>query len=143
MGTTRWEPFREVEDFFRHHSPALAGLVHHDDAAACWCPVAYIHETAQEYVVTAELPDVRKEDMQVTFADGVLTVSGERREEITERSGRGLLLERSFGSFSRSFCLPENVDAGSIRAETLEGVLLVHLPKGTGAPSKGVLVPIS
>lgn len=135
MNITRWEPFREVEDMFRHYSPFFSrALRPFNGEESTWRPVANISETATEYVIKAELPEVKKEDIKVTFEQGMLTISGERRQEKQQKEENEIRVESFYGSFSRSFSLPENIDSKAIRAESKDGVLRVSIPKT--APSK-------
>lgn len=130
MNITRWEPFREFEDMFRQYSPFFSRAVRRvegDDAQ--WRPVADITETDAEYVIKAELPEVKKEDVKVTFEQGVLTVSGERRQEKKQKEENEIRVESFYGSFSRSFSLPDNVNAKGIQAESKDGVLRIRIPK--------------
>lgn len=101
---------------------------------AKWRPVADISETDTEYLIKAELPEVQKEDVKVTFEQGMLTLSGERRQEKKREAENEIRIESFYGTFSRSFALPDNVDAKGIRAESKDGVLKVRIPKTT--PSK-------
>lgn len=134
MNLIRWEPFKEADDFLRRYG--TAGFSHlprymtgDGDKAMEWSPAADISETDKEYVVKAELPGVKREDVKVTQADGVLTIEGERKYEKDEKSETTHRVERFFGTFSRSFSLPDDIDSKSIRAETKDGVLNVHIPK--------------
>ncbi len=79
--------------------------------------------------IKADLPEVRKEDVSITVQDGVLTLSGERRQEKREETEKLHRIERSYGSFMRRFSLPENADEQGIRAESRDGVILIHIPK--------------
>jgi len=88
-----------------------------------------VSETEAEYLIKADLPEVRKEDVSITVQDGVLTLSGERRQEKREETEKMHRVERSYGSFARRFSLPENVDEQGIRAESRDGVILIHIPK--------------
>ena len=136
MNLIRWEPFREMGDyFFRQYSPVLgSGLLRSGSESSVWRPAADISETDKEYLVKAELPGVRKEDVKIALQDGILTISGERQLEDEQKDENQIRIERFYGSFSRSFALPENADTGNIRAESKDGVLLVHIPKKS--PSK-------
>jgi HSP20 family protein len=136
MRVIKWEPFRDVDDVFnrfvaetlRRWPNAAAG----EGRAACdWAPAADVSETEGEYLIKADLPEVRKEDVSITVQDGVLTLSGERRQEKREDSEKLHRVERSFGSFARRFALPENADEQGIRAESRDGVILIHIPKQT------------
>ena len=134
MRVIKWEPFRDVDDVFnrfvaetlRRWPNAAAG----EGRAACdWAPAADVSETEGEYLIKADLPEVRKEDVSITVQDGVLTLSGERRQEKREDSEKLHRVERAFGSFARRFALPENADEQGIRAESRDGVILIHIPK--------------
>ena len=145
MNLIRWEPFKEAEDFFRGLSPGSLARWSRPSGTAGetryeWAPLADISENDKEYMVKAELPGVKREDVKVTLEDGVLTIAGDRkleREDKTEKSHR---IERFYGSFSRSFGLPEHVDVKGIHAETKDGVLLVHVPKNKPETSKSVQI---
>ncbi|HEY0942615.1 MAG TPA: Hsp20/alpha crystallin family protein [Steroidobacter sp.] len=133
MNITRWEPFRDLDDMFRQYSPffsrALRRFEGEEDVK--WRPVADISETDTEYLIKAELPEVKKEDVKVTFENGQLTISGERRHESKQKNENELRVESFYGSFARSFMLPDNVDPKNIRAESKDGVLRVRIPKTT------------
>lgn len=130
MSITRWEPLREVEDMFRHYSPSLArALRRMEGDGAKWRPLADVSETDREYLIKAELPEVKKEDVNVTLEDGVLTITGERRHEKEHKERNELRVESFYGTFSRSFSLPENIDPSGIEAESKDGVLRVRIPK--------------
>ncbi len=134
MSLIRWEPFKEADEMLRRfgamdfaHWPRLPPIG--GDKAAAWSPAADISETEMEYLVKAELPGVKREDVKVTQDDGVLTIEGERRYEKDNKDEKAHRVERFFGSFTRSFSLPDDADAQNIRAESRDGVLNVHIPK--------------
>ena len=85
--------------------------------------------TDKEYVIRAELPAVKKEDVQVTVDEGVITIKGERKQQKEDKNEKFHRVESFYGSFERSFSLPENVNADTIRCESKDGVLSVHIPK--------------
>lgn len=133
MRVIKWEPFRDVDDVFdrfvaetlrRWPRQAAEG-----QAALDWAPAADVSETEGEYLIKADLPEVRKEDVSITVQDGVLTLSGERRQEVRAENEKVHRVERAYGSFARRFALPENADEQSIRAESRDGVILIHIPK--------------
>jgi HSP20 family protein len=109
--------------------PTLRNTGKENLTVADWMPTVDISETESEYLIKAELPEVRKEDVKVTVENGVLTLQGERRQEKEEKGRRFHRVERSYGSFVRSFTLPESVDEGGVKAEYKDGVLALHLPK--------------
>ena len=80
-------------------------------------------------MIKAELPEVRKEDVSITVQDGVLTLAGERKQEKVEEQEKVHRVERFYGSFARRFALPENADEQGIRAESRDGVIVIHIPK--------------
>lgn len=134
MNLMRWEPFRETEDFLRNLSPPMFGrwpqLLGEERALKFeWTPVVDIKETDTEYLVNAELPGVKKEDFKISLDEGVLTIEGERRHEKEVKGEKIHRVERFYGTFCRSFTLPEYADANAIRAEYVNGVLSVHVPK--------------
>jgi len=96
-------------------------------------PVVDIAETEKGYEITAELPGMDEKNIEVKFADGVLSIKGEKREEKEERKKDYYLSERSFGSFQRAFQVPEGVDSNKIEATFTKGVLTVTLPKSAEA----------
>ena len=96
---------------------------------ADWAPSVDISETDDEYLIKVELPGVPKEDVKVTVHDGVLTLQGERKLEREQKDNKFHRVERSYGSFARSFTLPENVDGGSVQAKHKDGLLYLHLGK--------------
>jgi len=145
MSLIRWEPLREMDEFFRHYSPLFGrGLsrTNGEERATHWTPSANISETDKEYVVKAELPEVKKEDVKITLEDGVITISGERKYEKEHKEEKTIRVESFYGNFSRSFSLPENVDADAITAETKEGVLRVRIPKRLPAKPKAVNIEV-
>ena len=99
-------------------------------------PAVDIVEKEKEYEITAELPGLDENNVEVKFADGLLTIKGEKREEKEERKKDYYLSERRFGSFQRSFQLPDGVDADKIEARFKNGVLTVTLPKSPEAQRK-------
>ncbi|OGW64469.1 MAG: heat-shock protein Hsp20 [Nitrospirae bacterium RIFCSPLOWO2_02_FULL_62_14] len=109
---------------------------------ADWIPTVDIAETDAEYQIKAELPEVKKEDVKVTVEDGELTISGERRHETEEKGKKYHRVERSYGSFVRSFTLPDHVDDAKVKAEYKDGVLHLHLPKSEKAKPKAIDVKI-
>jgi len=104
-----------------------------------WLPPAEIVETKEELILTAELPGLAQKDVDVAIDEGVLTIKGEKTEERKEgdEDRKYHLWERSYGAFTRSFTLPPTVDPEMIKAEFVNGVLKVHLPKTKEAKARG------
>ena len=114
----------------------------HSLAVADWSPEIDISQDNHEYLLKADLPEMKKEDVRVTVEDGILCVSGERKSEKEDHKRKFHRIERSFGSFRRSFTLPEDTDSTKVTADFRDGVLKVHLPTTTTAKSKAVLVKV-
>ena len=143
MNVIRWEPFREVDEMLRQYSPLFSRALHRNRGEAGeWTPVADISETDQEYVIKAELPEVKKEDVKVTLDDGIMTIAGERKYQKEQNDASEIRIESFYGTFSRSFSLPDNIDAKGIRAETKDGVLRVKIPKMQAAVPKTVSIEV-
>lgn len=147
MALVRWDPFRELEDMSERLNrvftrPALRSGGKETLTVADWIPTVDISETDGEYLIKAELPEVKKEDVKVTVEDGVLTLHGERRQEKEEKSKKFHRVERSYGSFVRSFTLPESVDESGVKAEFKDGVLNLHLPKTEKVKPKAIEVKV-
>jgi len=96
-------------------------------------PAVDISETDKAYEITAELPGMDESNIDVKFADGVLTIKGEKKEEREEKKKDYYVSERRYGSFQRSFPVPESVDANKIEAKFVNGVLTIKLPKSAEA----------
>lgn len=146
MTLIRWTPFRELDDIFARHSPLFGhrpvGAA--DEAGApAWTPVANISETEAEYLIKAELPEVAREDVKVTIDEGVITIRGERRKEAEQKDEKVHRIESFYGSFERSFRLPEDADVAAIQAESKNGVLKVRVPKQPAARARTVEVQVN
>jgi HSP20 family protein len=108
-----------------------------------WIPAMDVSENEKELTLSAELPGMDQKDVDVSVEDGVLTIKGEKLEERKEdEDKKSYLVERSYGTFHRSFALPPNVNGDKVTAEFDKGVLKVHLPKDAGAKPKGRKVEI-
>jgi HSP20 family protein len=108
-----------------------------------WAPSVDIAEDEKEWLIKADLPEVKKEDVKVTVQDGVLSITGERKFEKEEKKKKYHRVERSYGNFLRSFTLPEGADAGNVAAEFKDGVLKVRVQKTEQKEPKAVGVKIS
>lgn len=147
----RWNPLREMEEMenrmatlFGSSPLRLTTPVREESlATAEWIPLVDITEDDKEYHIKADLPDMKKEDVKVTFEDGVLNITGERKAEKEEKNRRYHRIEREHGRFLRSFTLPENADATKIVAEFKDGVLNLRLPKNDKGLPKVLEVKIT
>lgn len=130
MRLTRWEPFREMDEMLRGFTPMFGRLpLARTEESYEFLPPADIVEREKEYLIKLDLPEVPKEDVKVLFEDGVLTIKGERKVEKEVKGEKVHRTERYYGTFERSFVLPEDVDAKLIKAESKDGVLMIHLPR--------------
>jgi HSP20 family protein len=107
-----------------------------------WGPSVDISESEDEIVVVAEVPGMKKEDIHITIQDNVLTLKGEKKREIEEKEENYHRLERSFGSFERSFSLPSIIQAGQVKAGYKDGVLTITLPKAEEAKPKQIDIAV-
>ena len=148
MNLISWSPFRELDDFFERYARDLgAGRETGSSRLATLDsniqrPTADIVENGKEYTIKADLPEVKKEDIDVKVENGVLTLSGERRVEKSTDDEKQHRRETFYGRFSRSFALPEDVDTTKISAESKDGVLKVHLPKAEAKRAKSIEVKV-
>src|SRR5437867_11395691 len=114
----------------------------HSLTVADWSPEVDISQDDREYLLKADLPEMKKEDVRVTVEDGILCVSGERKSEKEDQKRKFHRIERSFGNFRRSFTLPEDAVGSKVTADFRDGVLKVHLPTTAIAKSKAVQVNV-
>jgi HSP20 family protein len=124
-------------------APQRAATGKEEMTVAQWLPLVDITEDDKEYLIKAELPEVKKDDVKVTVESGVLTISGERRFEKEEKDRKYHRIERSYGSFTRSFSVPDDADDAKVAAEFKDGVLTVRLAKSEKARPKSVEVKVS
>jgi len=108
-----------------------------------WTPLVDVSENAAEYLIQAELPEVKKGDVKITMEDGTLTIAGDRKYEKEESARKYHRVERAYGSFGRSFSLPDDASPGKVTAVFKDGVLSVHLAKNEKARPQQVEVTIS
>jgi len=143
MNLIRWNPFGDLDEIFgrspRGLHPRRSSLV---AEGADWRPAANINEDDKEYRIKADLPEVKQEDIDVSVANGVLTLSGERRYEKSTEDEKEHRRETFYGSFQRSFAVPDDVDVESIKADTKDGVLVVHLPKQAAKKPESISIQV-
>ena len=146
----RWDPFKEMEDL-QSRLTKLFGLTPARTengggelmTITEWAPSVDIIEDQKEWLVKADLPEVKKEELKVTVENGVLTITGERKFEKESKKENYHRIERTYGSFIRSFALPTSVDADKVSAEYKDGVLTLTLPKKEEAKAKTITVQTS
>ncbi|HZF69258.1 Hsp20/alpha crystallin family protein [Sulfuricurvum sp.] len=128
MLLTRFDPFKELRILEKRIGEAFSSDLS-KDVFSSFTPSVNTREGEFAYHIDVDLPGVKKEDISVKVENGVLTLKGERKEKKEVKKEDYYQCESSFGSFSRSFTLPSNVDAENIHAENKDGVLEVTLPK--------------
>jgi len=135
MNVVRWSPFRELDNLMQAFEQAPV-------RRADWLPLVDIRETEEGYEIDVEVPAVAAEDLNVSVADGVLTVSGERRvnEKDEVEKGRVHRVERRFGRFVRNFALPDDADHEAIGAESKDGVLYLRIGKRASSVARSIEV---
>ena len=142
MTLVRWNPARELAsmeiDRLNYMINDFSG------AGRSWMPAVDIFETNdREYVVKAELPEMKRDDISVTFENGVLTLTGERKTEFDVAQGTVHRSERAYGRFSRSFTLPATVDGTRINASYKDGVLTIRVPQREDAKPRQIAVDVA
>jgi HSP20 family protein len=153
MELTRWEPpFKGIEKLSDTLNRFLAtpltlwerptGL-EESLTVAEWTPAVDIEENEKEYLVKVEIPEVKKENVKVLVEEGSLIIQGERRKEKEEKNAKFHRMERSYGSFLRTFTLPVDADDKKIAAEFEDGMLKVHLPKSEAAKPKAIEIKVT
>jgi HSP20 family protein len=147
---TRWNSLKEMQQFQNrlnslwNWDPLPPSGRQEHLAVVDWSPNVDIIEDEKEFLVKAELPDMKREDVKVIVEDGVLAISGERKQEKEEKNKHYHRIESEYGSFVRSFTLPASTTGAKVTAEFKDGVLRVHLPKDPqSAASKAVEIKVT
>ncbi len=140
----RWNPIREIENLQSRMNQLMTAWPDGEESLTVsdWSPLVDIIEQNGEYLVKAEVPEVKKEDLKVRVEDGTLQITGERKSEKEDKGKRFHRIERSYGSFERCFSLPDDVDAAHITSDFKDGILHVHLPKSPAAKAKAIEVKV-
>jgi HSP20 family protein len=134
--TLQDEVNRLFEDNFTRERSGHAEL-------ATWAPLVDIYETENELVVKADLPDLQDKDIDVRITNNTLTIRGERKFEKDVKEENYLRIERAYGSFMRSFSLPNTISSESIRADYRNGVLTLHMAKREESKPKQIKISVS
>lgn len=134
----KWNPFRELDEMRQYLTPFFTPRRGEGELALTpreWVPRVDVTEDEKEFLVTADLPEMKREEVKVTVEDGTLCIAGERTREKEEKTKKVHRIERAYGIFERRFTLPEGTTAEKVTAEYKDGMLRVHLPKnGTPEP---------
>jgi len=145
---TRWNPFNDRDEL----ESRLATMFGIREATGDggkealtvvqWSPLVDIAEDETEYLIKAELPEMKKEDVRLTVENDVLVISGERKFDKEEKGKKYHRIERASGSFVRSFSLPEDADGSKVFADYKDGMLQVHLPKSQKSKPKSIEIKV-
>src|SRR4051812_9500918 len=146
-----WDPFREFQDLSdrlnRFFQASPSNLAHGESEQALrgfdWTPAVNISETDKAYVIKADLPEVRKEDVKLTLENGVLSIEGERRQQKKEENEKFHRVESVYGRFLRRFTLPDDAQEDKVEANFKDGALLVSVPKAAARSPKARQISVS
>lgn len=145
----RWDPFRELENMHNRLTNLFErpSLRREDKSEwigeSEWSPMVDVSEDDKRYTVKVELPEMKREDIKVSVENGVLSLSGERKFEKEEKGKKYHRVERAYGSFMRSFTLPDDADANQVEAHYRDGVLTVSLAKSEHAKPRAIDVKVA
>jgi HSP20 family protein len=142
----RWQPFRNLSSLQEQVNRLFEGTFPsrgYESTLTAWAPAVDVYETENELVIKADLPDVAEKDLDVRVENHMLTIHGERKFEQEVKEEKYLRMERSYGSFSRSFSLPNSVSTEAIKAEYKDGVLNITLPKRAESKPKQVKIAVN
>jgi len=144
VAIVRWEPFRDLltaqKDLLTQHLPAI--LSEQEPTTRIWAPPVDIYETDNSLVLKADLPGVDPKDVEIRIENGVLYLKGERKFEKEEKKENYHRIERSYGAFTRSFALPNSIDADHVTAEYKGGQLILTMPKREEAKPKAIKINV-
>jgi len=147
MSLIRWDPFADVDTLFDRAMPRLLGrwsrVARGADADGFeWSPSADVSETEKEYLIRAELPAVKKEDVKVTVDGDMISIQGERKQQLEDKTEKYHRVESFHGTFTRRFTLPNDADAKAIRCDNKDGILTIHIPKTQSSTSKPIQIKV-
>ena len=148
MSRTRWNAFKDQDELEGRLATMFAAREATGNGGkealtvTEWSPLVDITEDEKEYLIKAELPEMKKEDVRLTVENDVLAISGERKFEKEEKDKKYHRVERAYGSFVRSFALPEDADGAKVSADFKDGMLQVHLPKSVKAKPKAIEIKV-
>lgn len=149
MNLVKWDPFRELEEVSTRLNRIFGRPLNRAEsgnqmlAMADWAPSVDISETDTAYLIKGEIPGVKKEDVKVTIENGMLTIRGERKQEKEEKGKKFHRVECSYGSFMRSFQMPDDAGENKVTAEFKDGMLNVALAKSAKAKDKAKTINVT
>ena len=153
MAIVKWNPSRELLDVEREFNRMFNtfskrfGLTDRDVMEdeyenAVWMPLTDITEDKENYMLKLDLPGVKKEDVKISFSEGQLNISGERKQEKEAKDSKYHRVERAYGKYFRSFALPKQIKEDKIDAEFKDGQLIITVPKAEEAKPKEIPIKI-
>ena len=148
QSVNRWDPLAEMADLQRWFDQGFGDFFGRTplgmaSVESAWSPVVNVHETKDQFLVKAELPGLKQEEIEVSIEDDTLTLKGERKRETEVNENEYHRIERSYGTFQRSIVLPASVDASGVKASYKDGVLEIQLPKKEEAKPKAIKVEVA
>ena len=147
MSIVRWSPFRDMlgiqDEMNRLFNAYFSRSSDPEGKSLVWHPFVDIFETDDEIKVVAEVPGMNKEDIKVSIQDNVLTISGEKKQDVEDTSKNYHRIERAWGTFERSFSLPMAVKVDKVNAAYKDGILTITLPKSEEAKPKEIDVSVT
>jgi HSP20 family protein len=150
LGLSVWEPYKGLNlfgepfhKFFDDTARTLSGFGIENPGAGTWAPRVDIYGTEDSYIVSADLPGLKKEEIGIGVKDNTLTIRGEKKFEEKSDKDNYVRLERKYGKFVRSFRLSDKVDKGKIKANYKDGVLEINIPKRQEAATKQIKVEVN
>jgi HSP20 family protein len=151
MAIVRWNPMRDLMSVEREFNKIFNSLdrkftfgdsENEEFENAVWMPMTDILEDDKQYHLNIDLPGIKKEDVKINYANGQLSISGERKQEADEKNAKYHRVERSYGKYYRSFTLPEKIKENEIIAEFKDGQLKVSIPKSEEAKPKQLEIKV-
>jgi HSP20 family protein len=145
MQLAQWNPFREMDDLLARFQRGFGRSLANGETLPLrtWEPAVDISETPKEYLIKGELPGIEKDGVKVTVQNGVLTLAGERKSEKEEKDEKFHRVERTYGTFTRSFALPEDARADGVTAECKDGVITVRIAKAEAPKPRSIEVKVA
>jgi len=145
MPIVKWEPYRRTLSPWRNWfempdrmNQLLDNVFGEDGDNVAWGPSVDVVENDNNFQIVAELPGIKMEDVNISLTDNILTLKGEKKNEVSENKRNYCRVERNYGKFQRSFSLPSSVDAGKVKANLDSGVLTITLPKAEQAKAREI-----
>ncbi|NOZ03421.1 MAG: Hsp20/alpha crystallin family protein [FCB group bacterium] len=147
MSLVKWQPMRSlispVDEWNRFLTDFFGDMLEDSYVGRTWVPAVDIQEDNDNYIVHADLPGMSKKDIHINVKDNILSIEGERKYEHEDKKDNFHRIERSYGTFKRSFRLPEEVRADKITAKFKDGVLTINLPKAEEVKSKAIEIKVA